>query len=75
MGGIPSVGGPCMGSQPVFMKVLELKPLKTPNSKVDKRNRGLNPAPPVYQFRVQNSSATGGAQAVWNFPLFSPKLA
>ena len=29
--------------------------------KVDKRDQGLNLAPPLYQFRAQNHSATVGA--------------
>ena len=35
------------------------KPRKTPNGKVDKWERGMNLAPPVYQFL---SAATGGAK-------------
>ena len=31
----------------------------------DKRDRELNPALPVYKFRVQNRSATGGPSIYW----------
>ena len=37
------------------------KPLKIPKGLVDKRDRGLNPALPAYQFREHNRLAIGGA--------------
>ena len=58
MGGVPSVGGLSKGSwilDPVFTRVSE----KTMENS-DKRDRGLNLTPPVYQFLAQNSLATGG---------------
>ena len=40
-----------------YLREFRRKPRKTPNGYVDKRDQGLNLAPPVYQFL---SAATGG---------------
>ena len=44
-----------------YLRRFRRKTRKILNGQVDKRDRELNPAPPVYQFWVQNFSATGGA--------------
>ena len=38
--------------------------MKTPNGKVDKRDRGLNLAPPIHQFWAQTPSATGRSSKI-----------
>ena len=42
-----------------YLREFRRKPRKIPNGQVDKRDRGMNLAPPVYQFL---STATGGAK-------------
>ena len=44
-----------------YLREFRRKPMNAPNGWVDKRDRGLNLEPAVYQFREQNLSATGGA--------------
>ena len=44
-----------------YLSEFQRKPQKIA---VDRRDRGLNQAPPVYQFRGQNHSATGGAESL-----------
>ena len=43
----------------LYLHEFRTKARKTPNGKVDKRDRGMNLAPPVCQFL---SAATGGAK-------------
>ena len=45
-----------------YLREFRRKIRKTQNGSVDKRDRGLNLALPVYQFRAQNRTATGGAK-------------
>ena len=49
MGGVPSVGVFLRGPN-AYLLEFRRKPRKTPNDKVDKRDRGLNLAPPIFQF-------------------------
>ena len=49
IGGVPSVGVFLRYPSP-YLREFRRKPRKTPNGWVDKRDRGLNLAPPVFQF-------------------------
>ena len=60
MGGELSVGAFLWDPSP-YLGEVRRKPQKTLSGWVDKQERGLNLAPPVYQFWAQNCSATGGA--------------
>ena len=58
IGRIPSMGVFLRDLSPYLWKFCRNSE-KTPNGYVDKHVWRLNPAPPVYLFRVQNHSATG----------------
>ena len=60
MGAVPSVGLFLRDLSP-YLRKFKRKPRKTLIGYVDKHDRGLNPAPTIYQFRRQNHSVTGGA--------------
>ena len=49
MGGVPSVGV-FLRDPRQYLHEIRKKPRKTPNGYVDKHDRGLNLAPPVFQF-------------------------
>ena len=51
IGVMPSVGVFQRDSSP-YLREFRRKPRKTPNGLVDMRDRGMDPAPPVYQFRT-----------------------
>ena len=50
-GGLSFVGVFLCNSSPYLLE-FQRKPRKTPNNEVDKRDRGLNLAPPVFQFEL-----------------------
>ena len=58
--GVPSVGSFLRDSKPVFTPFSK-KTQKTPNSSVDKRDRVLNQATPVFQFWALPLQDTGRA--------------
>ena len=49
-----------------YLREFRRKLQKTPKGSVDKRDRELNSAPPIYQFWAQNRSAIGGVITYWN---------
>ena len=49
IGGVPSVGV-FLRHPSLYLREFRRKPRKTPNGLVDKRDQGLNLAPPVFQF-------------------------
>ena len=49
VGGLPSVGVFLRDPSP-YLREFRRKPRKSPNGLIDKRDRGLNLAPPVFQF-------------------------
>ena len=64
MGEMPSMGVTLRDPCP-HLHEFRKKTRKTLNYLVHKRDRGLNPAPPVYQFKAQNRWATGEDVCWW----------
>ena len=60
MGWVPFMGIFLSDPSP-YLREVQRKLRKTPYGQVDKRNRALSLAPPVYQICAQNRQATGGA--------------
>ena len=64
IGGMPSMEFFLRDPSP-YLREFQRKPGKTPNGYADKRNRGLNLAPPVLQFRALPPVPLVGQRTLW----------